>query len=210
MPTTTRSCARPHPRQRGLLYRPSEPNGCATSWAWSIRRGRYDGLATSRRGSCEFTLALDPTEAKRAASAAWRRSRRCTRPILRRGGRAARGYLAGSWGVRFQTVAQRAERLVELERVGFPPDEPIRWPDRIARVSALRYGKPRAGISSPTPSCAWNTARSVRSTEPSQGSDYGLEDSGLTPLELMGEPSSPVPSERDPSTRSDLTPMWWN
>ncbi len=49
--------------------------------------------------------------------------------------RRARQYLAGSWVFDYQTVEQRAERLVELERWGLPLDEPIRWPDRIARVT---------------------------------------------------------------------------
>jgi zinc protease len=47
----------------------------------------------------------------------------------------ARQYLAGSWVFDYQTVEQRAERLMELERWGLPLDEPLRWPDRIARVT---------------------------------------------------------------------------
>jgi zinc protease len=48
----------------------------------------------------------------------------------------ARRYLAGSWVFDFQTVEQRAERLLELERWGLSLDEPVEWPDRIARVSS--------------------------------------------------------------------------
>lgn len=47
----------------------------------------------------------------------------------------ARRYLAGSWVFDFQTVEQRAERLLELERWGLPLDEPVKWPERIARVT---------------------------------------------------------------------------
>ena len=47
----------------------------------------------------------------------------------------ARRYLAGSWVFDYQTVEQRAERLLELERWGLPLDEPLNWPDRIAAVT---------------------------------------------------------------------------
>jgi zinc protease len=47
----------------------------------------------------------------------------------------ARRYLAGSWVFDFQTVEQRAERLLELERWGLPLDEPLHWPDRLAQIS---------------------------------------------------------------------------
>lgn len=48
----------------------------------------------------------------------------------------ARRYLAGAWVFDFQTVEQRAERLLELERWGLPLVEPVHWPERIAQVSA--------------------------------------------------------------------------
>ncbi|WP_435011696.1 M16 family metallopeptidase [Tundrisphaera lichenicola] len=47
----------------------------------------------------------------------------------------ARQYLAGSWVFDYQTVEQRAERLLELEHWGLDLDEPIHWPDRVARVT---------------------------------------------------------------------------
>lgn len=50
----------------------------------------------------------------------------------------ARRYLAGSWVFDFQTVEQRAERLLELERWGLPLDEPVHWPERVARVTAAK------------------------------------------------------------------------
>lgn len=48
----------------------------------------------------------------------------------------ARQYLAGAWVFDYQTVEQRAERLMELERWGLPLNEPITWPERISRVTA--------------------------------------------------------------------------
>ena len=47
----------------------------------------------------------------------------------------ARRYVAGSWVFDYQTVEQRAERLLELERWDLGLDEPIHWPERIARVT---------------------------------------------------------------------------
>lgn len=44
-------------------------------------------------------------------------------------------YLAGSSLFDLQTVEQRAERLVDLERLGLPLDEPRTWPGRVAAVS---------------------------------------------------------------------------
>ena len=49
--------------------------------------------------------------------------------------RRARDYLAGSWVFDYQTVGQRADRLLELERWGLPLEEPLDWPERIARVT---------------------------------------------------------------------------
>jgi len=53
----------------------------------------------------------------------------------------ARHYLAGSWVFDYQTVEQRAERLMELERWGLGLDEPLLWPDRIARVTTRQVRK---------------------------------------------------------------------
>ncbi len=48
----------------------------------------------------------------------------------------ARRYLAGAYVFDFQTVDQRAERLLELERLGLGLDEPKHWPERISRITA--------------------------------------------------------------------------
>jgi zinc protease len=47
----------------------------------------------------------------------------------------ARGYLAGAWVFDFQSVEQRADRLLELERWGLDLEEPRRWPARIAAIT---------------------------------------------------------------------------
>ena len=47
----------------------------------------------------------------------------------------ARRYVAGSWVFDYQTVEQRAERILELERWELGLDEPLNWPDRVARVT---------------------------------------------------------------------------
>lgn len=47
----------------------------------------------------------------------------------------ARHYVAGSWVFDYQTVGQRVDRLLDLERWRLPLDEPLRWPERIAQVT---------------------------------------------------------------------------
>lgn len=47
-------------------------------------------------------------------------------------------YLAGASLFDLQTVEQRAERIVDLERLGLPLDEPITWPPRIAALTPDR------------------------------------------------------------------------
>jgi zinc protease len=63
----------------------------------------------------------------------------------------ARRYLAGAWVFDFQSVEQRADRLLELERWGLDLEEPRRWPTRIAaitprqvRSAAKRHLRPAA------------------------------------------------------------------
>lgn len=48
---------------------------------------------------------------------------------------AARDYLVGSWVFDFQTVEQRAGRLLELERWGLPLDDPKGMPARFAAIT---------------------------------------------------------------------------
>ena len=72
----------------------------------------------------------------------------------------ARRYLAGAWVFDFQTVEQRAERLLDLERWGLPLDEPMDWPERIAgdHPGAGPQGRADA-ISTRRPSAASSWAR---------------------------------------------------
>ncbi len=44
-------------------------------------------------------------------------------------------FLQGSWVFDYQTVSQRADRLVELAYFGLPLDEPLQVPERLARLS---------------------------------------------------------------------------
>jgi zinc protease len=46
----------------------------------------------------------------------------------------ARRYLAGAWAFDFQSVEQRADRLLELERWGLDLDQPRYWPERVAAI----------------------------------------------------------------------------
>jgi len=52
-----------------------------------------------------------------------------------------RDYLAGAWVFDYQSAEQRAERLLEIERFGLGLDDPITWPDRIARVTPRQVRK---------------------------------------------------------------------
>jgi zinc protease len=47
----------------------------------------------------------------------------------------ARRYLSSAFVFDFQTVEQRADRLVELQRLDLSLDEPAQWPERIARIT---------------------------------------------------------------------------
>jgi zinc protease len=53
----------------------------------------------------------------------------------------ARRYLTGAWVFDYQSVEQRAERLLELERWGFSLDEPRHWPERIAAITPRQVRK---------------------------------------------------------------------
>jgi len=52
--------------------------------------------------------------------------------------RCVQHYLAGASLFDLQTVEQRAERIVDLERLGLPLDEPKTWPRRIAAITPDR------------------------------------------------------------------------
>jgi zinc protease len=47
----------------------------------------------------------------------------------------AKSYLSNAYVFDFQTVDQRAERLLELERMELSLDLPLRWPERIAGIT---------------------------------------------------------------------------
>jgi zinc protease len=47
----------------------------------------------------------------------------------------AKQYLQGAWLFDYQGLAQRADRLVELECFGLSLDEPLRWPKRLESIT---------------------------------------------------------------------------
>jgi zinc protease len=104
--------------------------------AYSVGGGMTDS-ADVAAGCFRVYLGTGPAEARRAISEATHQIE-----AIHRGAfsdeevECARRYLAGSWVFDFQTTAQRADRLLELERWELPLDEPVRWPERIERVSA--------------------------------------------------------------------------
>ncbi len=103
--------------------------------AYSVGGGMTDS-ADVVAGLLRIYIGTGPEESARAVAAAMEQVR-----AMHRGDftdeevHRARHYLAGSWVFDYQTVSQRAERLWELERWGLPLDEPLRWPERIARVT---------------------------------------------------------------------------
>ena len=103
--------------------------------AYSVGGGMTDS-ADREAGMFRVSIGTGPDEADRAVAAALDQIR-----LVHAGEfgddevtRACQ-YLAGSWVFDYQTVEQRAERIVELEWWGLPLDEPITWPDRIARIT---------------------------------------------------------------------------
>ncbi len=60
----------------------------------------------------------------------------------------AREYLARSWVFDYQTVEQRAERLLDLERWGLSLDEPKHWPDALPRSRPPRSAGPADSFAS--------------------------------------------------------------
>ena len=103
--------------------------------AYSVGGGMTDS-ADIEAGMFRVYLGTGPDEADRAVSAAYEQVR-----LMHAGAFSdeevdrARHYLAGSWVFDYQTVEQRAERLMELERWGLELDEPLLWPERISRVT---------------------------------------------------------------------------
>ena len=103
--------------------------------AYSVGGGMCDS-ADREAGMFRVSIGTGPDEADRAVEAALEQIR-----LVHAGAfgddEVARAcqYLAGSWVFDYQTVEQRAERIVELQWWGLPLDEPIRWPDRIAAIT---------------------------------------------------------------------------
>ena len=109
--------------------------------AYSVGGGMTDS-ADIEPGMFRIYVGTGPDEADRAVSAVMEQVQ-----LMHAGSfsddevERAKQYLAGSWVFDYQTVEQRAERLMELERWGLGLDEPLRWPDRIARVTTRQVRK---------------------------------------------------------------------
>jgi zinc protease len=103
--------------------------------AYSVGGGMTDS-ADTLPGLFRIYVGTGPDEADRAVAAVQDQVR-----AMRAGNFSdeevenARRYLAGSWVFDFQTVEQRARRLLELEHWGLPLDEPLAWGRRIASVT---------------------------------------------------------------------------
>jgi zinc protease len=104
--------------------------------AYSVGGGMTDS-ADIEPGMLRIYVGTGPDEAEQAIAAVLEQVR-----LIHQGSfsdeevERARQYLSGSWVFDYQTVEQRAERLMELERWGLALDEPILWPDRIERITA--------------------------------------------------------------------------
>src|SRR5579875_3772549 len=109
--------------------------------AYSVSGGMTDS-ADVEPGLLRIYVGTGPDEADRAVAAVAEQVR-----ALHQGAFSdeevdrARRYLAGSWVFDYQTVEQRAERLLELERLGLGLDEPRNWPDRIAAITPAQVRK---------------------------------------------------------------------
>ena len=77
----------------------------------------------------------------------------------------ARRYLPAPGSSTIQSVEQRAERLLELERWGLSLDEPRHWPERIAAITPRQVRKAARTHLSPRPSAASSSARRARRSQ---------------------------------------------
>jgi len=103
--------------------------------AYSVGGGMTES-ADIAPGLFRIYVGTGPDEADRAVAAVLEQVRAIHRGEFTDGEvQRARRYLAGSWVFDYQTVGQRADRLLELERWGLPLDEPHTWPGRVARVT---------------------------------------------------------------------------
>ncbi len=103
--------------------------------AYSVGGGMTDS-ADIAPGMFRVYVGTGPDDADRAVAAVLEQVQAMARGAFSdEEVRRARDYLAGAWVFDYQTVGQRADRLLELERWGLPLDEPNRWPGRIGRVT---------------------------------------------------------------------------
>lgn len=103
--------------------------------AYSVGGGITDS-ADLAPGLFRVYVGTGPDEADRAVAAVLEQVREMHQGAFSdEEARRARDYLAGAWVFDYQTVGQRADRLLELERWGLSLDEPLLWPERIERIT---------------------------------------------------------------------------
>lgn len=113
--------------------------------------GSITDTADTTTGAFRVALATRPGDAKRAAAAAVEQIKAmCSGDFSDREVEVAKRYLAGAWVFDYQTAAQRAERLFEIERWGLPLDDPHSWPARLAKITPALVRKAAAEKLSPT------------------------------------------------------------
>ena len=104
--------------------------------AYAVSGGMTDS-ADVVRGLFRVSLGTGPEQATRASLAAIEQIGAVARGEFSDDEvDAAKRFLTGAWVFEYQTVGQRAERLLELERWGLPLDDPLTRPARIAAISA--------------------------------------------------------------------------
>lgn len=102
--------------------------------AYAVSGGMTDS-ADVVRGLFRVSLGTNPDLAAQASIAAIEQIRSVARGEFSDDEvDAAKRYLTGAWVFEYQTVGQRAERLLELGRWGLPLDDPITRPARIASI----------------------------------------------------------------------------
>ena len=121
---------------------------------WRLRTGGFTDTADIAPGMFRVFVGTMPQESERVVSAVLEQVR-----AMKNGAFSdeevdrARRYLAGSWVFEFQTVEQRAERLLELERWKLDLEEPLHWPDRIVEVTPKQVRQAAKALINPEALC---------------------------------------------------------
>ena len=129
--------------------------------AYAVSGGMTDS-ADVVPGLFRVSLGTGPEQASRASAAAIDQIEAVARGDFSEDEvNAAKRFLTGAWVFDYQTVGQRAERLLELERWGLPLDDPLSRPGRIAAITADQVRAAAQNTCVPSRSSASNTDRST-------------------------------------------------